>query len=131
MAKWKALRATFPEDELDEINRIREKYNLSYNEIIRSAVKFYVGLTLAKELFATTSYAKGIKILNKDLGEYLTSPEYQAKMEQKLFKLIKTVILELLEKGMEFHERTEVIRKERKVGRPKKSRKVGRPKQYD
>ena len=131
MAKWKALRATFPEDELEEIDRIRKKYKISYNEIIRSGVKFYVGLTVAKELLATASYSKGVKILGKDLGDLLTDPSYQAKMEQTVTKLIKMVILELLEKGMDFQERTRTIRKERKVGRPKRSRKVGRPKQSD
>ena len=42
MAKWITLRARFPDDEFEEIERIKEKYDLSYNEIIRSGVKFYV-----------------------------------------------------------------------------------------
>lgn len=131
MAKWTALRATFPDDEFEEINRIKKKYKLSYNEIIRSGVKFYVGLTLAKELLATTSYGKDIKILNKDLGEILNSPKYQANMEQKISKLVKLIILEFVEKGFDFRDRTRTIRKQRKVGRPKKQRKVGRPKTYE
>ena len=48
MAKWKSLRATFPEEEFEEIKRIKEEYKISYNEIVRSGVKFYVGLTLLK-----------------------------------------------------------------------------------
>lgn len=131
MARWRALRATFPEDELEEINRIKEKYKISYNEIIRSGVKFYVGLTMAKELIATTSYDKGIKIQDKDLGDLLTDPSYQANIGETVSKLIKIVISELLEKGLDFEERTRTMRTERKVGRPKKPRKVGRPKQYD
>ena len=131
MAKWKALRATFPEEEFEEIEKIKEKYDISYNEIIRSGVKFYVGLTVLKELFATTTYAKDIKIRGKPFIEYLTSNEYQSKMDQKLTDLIKLVALELLEKGFEFSERTISLTKERKVGRPKRPRKVGRPKQYD
>jgi len=131
MAKWKALRATFPEEEFEEIEKIKEKYDISYNEIIRSGVKFYVGLTVLKELFATTRYAREIKIRDKSLSEYLTSSEYQSKMDQKLTDLVKLVALELLEKGFEFSERTTSLTKERKVGRPKRPRKVGRPKQYD
>ncbi len=131
MAKWKALRATFPEEEFDEIEKIKEKYDLSYNEIIRGGVKFYVGLTMLKEIFATTSYARGIKIRGKSFSEYLTSSEYQSKMDQKLIDLVKLVAMELLEKGFEFSERTTSLTKERKVGRPKRPRKVGRPKQYD
>ena len=50
MTEWNTLRARFPDDEFDEIERIKEQYGLSYNEIIRSGVKFYVGMTLAKEL---------------------------------------------------------------------------------
>ena len=47
MTEWNTLRARFPDDEFSEIERIKEQYGLSYNEIIRSGVKFYVGLTLA------------------------------------------------------------------------------------
>ena len=132
MAKWKALRATFPEEEFEEIERIRDKYKISYNEIIRSGVKFYMGVTLLKELFATSTYANKIKIRGKPLSELLESPEYQAKIEQKITKLVKIIGFELLEKAFEFDERVTSITKERKVGRPKKkSRKVGRPTQYD
>jgi len=131
MAKWKALRATFPEEEYEEIEKIKEKYDISYNEIIRSGVKFYVGLTMLKEIFATTSYARGIKIRGKSFSEYLTSSKYQSKMDQKLTDLVKLVAMELLEKGFEFSERATSLTKKRKVGRPKRPRKVGRPKQYD
>ena len=129
MTKWITLRARFPEDEYDEIERIKEQYDLSYNEIIRSGVKFYVGLTLAKELLANTLHGKDFKIKGKDLGELLNSPQYQANLEQKATKLAKLLIFELFEKGMEFKEKTKTIRKTRKVGRPKRERKVGRPRQ--
>jgi len=131
MAEWKSLRATFPEEEYEEITRIKEKYDLSYNEIIRSGVKFYLGLTLLKESLANSEYADGIKIGNRTLSELLQSPEYQANMEQKVTKLIKIVGMEILERFFEFEERVTSITKERKVGRPKKPRKVGRPSQYD
>jgi len=129
MAKWKALRATFPEEEFEEITRIKEKYNLSYNEIVRSGVKFYLGITLLKESLATSDFANGIKISDRTLAELLLSPEYQAKLEQKVTKLIKIVGMEILERFFEFEERATSITKERKVGRPKNPRKVGRPKQ--
>ncbi len=129
MTKWITLRARFPEDEYDEIERIKEQYDLSFNEIIRSGVKFYVGLTLAKELLANTLHGKDFKIKGKDLGELLNSPQYQANLEQKATKLAKLLIFELFEKGMEFKEKTKTIRKTRKVGRPKRERKVGRPRQ--
>ncbi len=129
MAKWKSLRATFPEEEFEEIKRIKEKYKISYNEIVRSGVKFYVGLTLLKELIASTAYAKDIKIRDKTLSEILENPESQAKMEQKLTKIVKTVGFDLFEKAFEFSELTSGLTMERKVGRPKKPRKVGRPKQ--
>jgi len=131
MAKWKSLRATFPEEEFEEIKRIKEKYKISYNEIVRSGVKFYVGLTLLKELVASTAYAKDIKIRDKTLSEILENPESQAKMEQKLTKLVKTIGFDLFEKAFEFSELTSSLTVERKVGRPKKPRKVGRPQQYD
>lgn len=129
MTKWITLRARFPEDEYDEIERIKEQYDLSFNEIIRSGVKFYVGLTLAKELLADTLHGKDFKIKGKDLGELLNSPQYQTNLEQKVTKLAKLLIFELFEKGMEFKEKTKTIRKTRKVGRPKRERKVGRPRQ--
>jgi len=131
MAKWKSLRATFPEEEFEEIKRIKEKYDLSYNEIIRSAVKFYLGLTLLKEGLATSPYAHNIKVGHRTLAELLLSPQYQAKMEQSITKIIKIIGMELLEKYFEFEERVENLTKERKVGRPKKPRKVGRPSLYD
>jgi len=131
MAKWKSLRATFPEEEFDEIKRIKEKYKISYNEIVRSGVKFYVGLTLLKEMIASTAYAKDIKFRDKTLSEILENPESQAKMEQKLTKLVKTVGFDLFEKAFEFSELTSKLTMERKVGRPKKPRKVGRPSLYD
>ena len=129
MVEWNTLRARFPEDEFDEIERIKEQYGLSYNEIIRSGVKFYLVLTLAKELIGDTLESKDIKINGKNLGEVLNSPEYQSNLEQKISKLVKILIWELFEKGMDFKEKTKTIRKERKVGRPKTKKKVGRPKQ--
>ncbi len=128
MAEWSTLSAKFPQDELDEIERIKEQYGLSYNEIIRSGVKFYIGLTLAKEMLAEISSENKIKIKNKDLGEILNSPNYQGNLEQKISKLVKILVVELIEKGLDFKERTATIRKTRKVGRPKRVRKVGRPK---
>jgi len=129
MTEWNTLRARFPDDEFNEIERIKEQYGLSYNEIIRSGVKFYMGLTMAKELIADTLEEKDIKIGGKNIGELLNSPEYQKNIEKTITKMIKILILEFFEKGMDFKEKTKSIRKERKVGRPKSQRKVGRPKQ--
>ena len=129
MTEWSTLRARFPDDEFNEIERIKEKYELSYNEIIRSGVKFYMGLTMAKELVADTLEEKDIKIGGRNIGEILNSPEYQKNIEQTITKLVKVLILEFFEKGLDFKEKTKTIRKERKVGRPKIKRKVGRPKQ--
>ena len=129
MTEWNTLRARFPMDEMEEIERIKEKYELSYNEIIRSGVKFYVGMTLAKELIADTLEEKYIMIGGKNLGEILNKPEYQKNLEQKISKLIKIGMVEIFEKGIDFKEKTKTIRKERKVGRPKIKRKSGRPNQ--
>ena len=129
MTEWSTLRARFPDDEFKEIERIKEQYGLSYNEIIRSGVKFYVGLTLAKELLGDTLKEKDITIGGKNLGEIINSSEYQQNIEQKVTKIAKILILEFFEKGMDFKEKTKNIRKERKVGRPKIKKKVGRPKQ--
>jgi len=129
MTEWITLRARFPDDEFDEIERIKEHYGLSYNAIIRSGVKFYVGLTLAKELIASSIEGKGIIIKGKDVGTILNSPEYQANLDQRITKVAKLLIWEIFEKGMDFRERTRPLRKERKVGRPKTKRKVGRPQQ--
>ncbi len=65
MTKWNTLRVRFPDDEFDEIERIKEQYQLSYNEIIRSGVKFYAGLTLAKELIGDSLELKDITIGGK------------------------------------------------------------------
>jgi hypothetical protein len=129
MTEWNTLRARFPDDEFEEIERIKEQYGLSYNEIIRSGVKFYVGLTLAKELIGDALEEKDIKVGGKNLGEIINSPDYQRNLEQKITKLVKVLIWEFFEKGMDFKEKTRSIRKERKVGRPKTKKKVGRPKQ--
>ena len=129
MTEWSTLRARFPDDEFNEIERIKEQYGLSYNEIIRSGVKFYVGLTLAKELLGDTFEEKDITIGGKNLGEIINSSEIQQNIEQKVTKIAKILIVELFEKGMDFKEKTKTIRKERKVGRPKSKKKPGRPKQ--
>ena len=129
MAEWNTLRARFPDDEFEEIERIKNEYDLSYNEIIRSGVKFYVGLTLAKELVASSLQDKDIKIKGRNLGEILNSPEYQANLEQRISKIVKILIWEIFEKGMDFREKTRPLRKERKVGRPKEKKKSGRPRQ--
>ena len=129
MTEWNTLRARFPDDEFDEIERIKEQYGLSYNEIIRSGVKFYVGLTMAKELVGDTLEEKDITIGGKNLGEILNSPDYQKNLEQKISKIVKILIWEFFEKGMDFKEKTRIIRKKRKLGRPKMKKKVGRPKQ--
>ena len=129
MTEWNTLRARFPDDEFNEIERIKEQYGLSYNEIIRSGVKFYVGLTLAKELLGDTVKEKDITIGGKNLGEIINSPEIQQNIEQKVTKIAKILIVELFEKGMDFKEKTKTIRKERKVGRPKSKKRIGRPKQ--
>ena len=129
MTEWNTLRARFPDDEFNEIERIKEQYGLSYNEIIRSGVKFYVGLTLAKELLGDTLKEKDITIGGKNLGEIINSSEIQQNIEQKITKMAKILLVELFDKGMDFKEKTKSIRKERKVGRPKSKKKVGRPKQ--
>jgi hypothetical protein len=129
MTEWNTLRARFPDDEFNEIERIKQQYGLSYNEIIRSGVKFYVGLTLAKELLGDSLKEKDVTIGGKNLGEIINSSEIQKNIEQKVTKLAKILIVELFEKGMDFKEKTKTIRKERKVGRPKSKKKVGRPKQ--
>jgi len=129
MTEWNTLRARFPDDEFKEIERIKEHYGLSYNEIIRSGVKFYVGLTMAKELVGEALEEKDIMIGGKNLGEILNSTEYQRNLEQKISKLVKIMIWEFFEKGMDFKEKTKNIRKERKVGRPKSKKKISRPKQ--
>ena len=129
MTEWNTLRARFPDDEFNEIERIKEQYGLSYNEIIRSGVKFYVGLTLAKELLGDTFKEKDITIGGKNLGEIINSSEIQQNIEQKITKIAKILIVELFEKGMDFKEKTKTIRKERKVGRPKSKKRIGRPKQ--
>ena len=124
MTEWNTLRARFPDDEFDEIERIKEQYGLSYNEIIRSGVKFYMGLTMAKELIADTLEEKDIKIGGKNIGEILNSTEYQKNIEQTITKMVKILILEFFEKGLDFKEKTKTIRKERKVGRPKSKKKL-------
>ena len=129
MTEWNTLRARFPDDEFEEIERIKEQYGLSYNEIIRSGVKFYVGLTLAKELLGDTFKEKDITIGGKNLGEIINSSEIQQNIEQKITKMAKILLVELFDKGMDLKEKTKSIRKERKVGRPKSKKKVGRPKQ--
>ena len=129
MTEWNTLRARFPDDEFNEIERIKEQYGLSYNEIIRSGVKFYVGLTLAKELLGDSFKEKDITIGGKNLGEIINSSEIQQNIEQKITKIAKILLVELFDKGMDFKEKTKSIRKERKVGRPKSKKKVGRPKQ--
>ena len=128
MTKWITLRAKFPDDEYEEIKRIKEKYDISINEIIRTGVKFYVGLTLAKEVVADTKYGKQIRIGDRTLQDILNSPKYQQNLEQKIIKLVKIGLSELMDTGLDLKEKTIPIRKERKVGRPKRKRKVGRPK---
>jgi hypothetical protein len=128
MTEWITLRAKFPDDEYEEIERIKEKYDLSINEIIRTGVKFYVGLTLAKEVLADTKYGKQIRIRNRTLQDILNSPKYQQNLEQKIIKLVKIGLSELMDTGLDLKEKTVPIRKQRKVGRPKRQRKVGRPK---
>ena len=128
MTKWITLRAKFPDDEYEEIERIKEKYDISINEIIRTGVKFYVGLTLAKEVVADTKYGKQIRIRDRTLQDILNSPKYQQNLEQKIIKLVKIGLSELMDTGLDLKEKTVPIRKERKVGRPKRIRKVGRPK---
>ena len=128
MAEWSTLSAKFPEDEFEEIERIKDRYGLSYNEIIRTGVKFYVGLTLAKEILADTKYGKQIKIRDSTLQDILNSPKYQRNLEQKIIRLVKIGISELVDTGLDFKEKSVPIRRTRKVGRPKRKRKVGRPK---
>jgi len=128
MTEWTTLRARFPKEEYDEIERIKEKYGMSYNEIIRSGVKSYVGLTLAKEILASTVQDKDIKVKGKNLGDILNAPKYQVNLEQTITKLIKLGVSEIIDKGIDFREKTAPLRKQRKVGRPKKKRKAGRPK---
>jgi len=128
MTDWITLRAKFPDDEYEEIERIKEKYDISINEIIRTGVKFYVGLTLAKEVVADTKYGKQIRIRDRTLQDILNSPKYQKNLEQKIIKLVKIGLSELMDTGLDLKEKTVPIRKERKVGRPKRKRMVGRPK---
>ena len=84
---------------------------------MRSRVKFYIGLTLAKELVAGSLEGKDIKVRGRNLGEMLNSPEYQSEMEQRIIHIVKILIWEIFEKGTDFEERTRSLRKRRAVGR--------------
>lgn len=114
------LSGRFPEEEMVEIDKIRIKYKVSYNKIVRTGVKLYVGLTLAKELLAGSEYAKKITIRGKTLNEILENTNYQAKLDQKIIKLINVGMSEFLDFKTDFKEKTRPIRKTRKVGRPKR-----------
>lgn len=127
MTEWITLRARFPKEEFDEIERIKEEYGISYNEIIRSGAKFYLTITLAKELVSMSVKELGLKKDGRDISELLLEPKYQSNLDQNISKLVKLVVMELFEKGLDFRERTRPIRKSRKVGRPKRQRGVGRP----
>ena len=91
MTEWNTLRARFPDDEFDEIERIKEQYGLSYNEIIRSGVKFYIGLTMAKEMIGETMKDNDIAIGGKNLGDLVNSPDYQRNLDQNISKLMIVV----------------------------------------
>ena len=71
---------------------------------------------------------KDIKTGVINISEILNTTEYQSNLEQKISKLVKILIWEFFEKGMDLKEKTRTLRKERKVGRPKTKKKVGRPK---
>lgn len=125
MTEWRTLRARLPDDEFSEVERIRERYGLSYNEIMRSGVKFYVSLTLAKELIADSLAKRDITVKGRNLGDILNSPEYQADMEQRITRIVKLLVWEIFEKGMDFEKRTRPLRKKRAVGRPKEKKAKG------
>ena len=72
---------------------------------------------------------KNITIGGKNISDLINSPDFQRNLDKKFSKLIKVLIWEFFEIGMDFKEKTKIIRKERKVGRPKQRGKVGRPKQ--
>ena len=125
MTEWRTLRARLPDDEFSEVERIRERYGLSYNEIMRSGVKFYVSLTLAKELIADSLAKRDITVRGRNLGDILNSLEYQADMEQRITRIVKLLVWEIFEKGMDFEKRTRPLRKKRAVGRPKEKKAKG------
>ncbi len=131
MTEWITLRARFPKEEFEEIERIKKDYQLSYNEIIRSGVKFYLVLTMAKELLGMSLGEMGLQKDGRNVSEILLDPKYQSNLDQRISNIVKKLGLELFERGLDFRERTKPIRKPRKVGRPKKQRKVGRPARFE
>ena len=84
--------------------------------------KATIGLTIAKEVLADTKYGKQIKIRDSTLQDILNSPKYQRNLEQKIIRLVKIGMSELMDTGLDFKEKSVPIRKTRKVGRPKKKR---------
>ena len=68
-------------------------------------------MTLAKELIGDALVEKDIKIDGKNIGEILNTPEYQRNIEQKISKIVKILILEFFEKGMDFKEKTKTMSK--------------------
>ena len=74
-------------------------------------VKFYVGLTLAKELVGDALGRKRhYRLVEGIWVKY--SPEYQRNIEQKSYKDGKNpAALEFFEKGMDFKEKTKVHQK--------------------
>ena len=80
-------------------------------------------------MISDTIKENDITIGGKNLGDLINSPTYQRNLDQNISKLMKILIVQFFEKGMDFKEKTKNIRKERKVGRPKIKKKPGRPKQ--
>ena len=94
MTEWNTLRARFPDDEIDEIERIKEQYGLSYNEIIRSGVKFYIGLTMAKEMIGETMKDNDITIGGKNLGDLVNKSQTSLPFVLEIYVFARKLLLD-------------------------------------
>jgi len=119
MTNWKRITVKISEEEFNELEKIKKRYKISYNKIIRSGLQFYVGLSIAKEELFNTGFLKVIKPLTKDIKRYTKSPRFSRKVNTAVSRLGEQEIAKLNSRSKNFEKRIQVFKRRRKRGRPK------------
>ncbi len=130
MTEWHTITGRFTEDEKRILDKLRDKYDLNYNQSLKNGIEILARLIAMSELYATTDN-KIIKRIRK-IGN-----KYTKNLEAEINEVLKTIPVKDQEEQLEklsagiakvFSQADNIFDKNRKRGRKPLKRKRGRPK---
>ena len=121
MVTWHTRGARFTNEEIDIIEKYKQRHNLTDNQLIRQGVQFMVQFTAMKDLVSNESDLKLLKGLMKEVNKVAKSVAYKQGIDKAIETWARKNKEEELEKFeialKEIETETNTFQQKRKRGR--------------